>query len=311
MAAGFDKNAEIFSSLFNFGFGFVEVGTVTPQPQTGNPMPRLFRLKEDLAIINRFGFNNCGADLFLSNIEKSRKIAKKFSIKSQPLGINIGKNKNSEADKDYDVLIKKFYGEADYITINISSPNTKNLRDLQNPSQLREFLGKVLQIRKNIETPKLGEITKEKTAILLKIAPDLDFDLQQEIAKIVNEFYQAAAIDGLIISNTTIRRDFPLKSKNRQEIGGLSGKPLFEISNQILKNFSIQTNGQIPIIAAGGISSGLDAFEKICFGATLVQIYSSLIYQGFGLVEKIKAELNELLTQKGFKSISAAIGSKI
>ncbi len=319
MAAGFDKNAEVFASLFNFGFGFVEVGTATPKPQMGNPKPRLFRLENDLAIINRFGFNNCGAEAFAKNFQNSRKMADKMGFFSRPLGINIGKNKDGNLFEDYEFMLREFYFSSHYITINISSPNTKNLRDIQNPEQLDNFLLRIGQVlnqiqfgadQKNRESFK-QDLSQKKPAILLKLAPDLDLDMQQEIAKIVSKHHSVGTINGLIISNTTIKRELNLSSTNAQEAGGLSGKPLFSLSNEILKNFYRYTETKVPIIAAGGISCGQDAFEKICLGASLIQLYSALIYQGFGLVEKIKTELASILKQKGFKNVSQAIGSSL
>lgn len=293
MAAGFDKNAEVVKTLLKFGFGFVEVGTVTPKPQFGNDKPRLFRLPEDKAIINRFGFNNFGAEIFAKNIDE-------FLPSKKILGINIGKNKDTDdALSDYLLLLEKFYEKASYITINISSPNTKNLRDLQNENQLDLFLSEILK-KKN----QLKNLHKTHTPILLKVAPDLTLLEQEKIAAIVlkNE------IDGLIISNTTIDRDLNLKSRFATESGGLSGAPLFEKSNEVLKNFYKFTEGKIPLIGVGGISSAADAYQKIKCGASLVQIYSAFICEGFGLVEKIKKELSEMVKKDGFKNISNAIG---
>ena len=297
MSAGFDKNAEIITSLFNFGFGFVEAGTTTPIAQTGNEQPRIFRLIEDGAIINRLGFNNLGANYFYDNILKINRNS------SQIIGINIGKNKNTiDPVADYILLLEKFYNHADYITINISSPNTKNLRDLQNEDLLNDFLQKISQHKNNLQ-----KISHKNTPILLKIAPDLEFEQQKNIAKIVLD----NSIDGVIISNTTIARDLNLKSSKSVEIGGLSGKPLFEKSNEILRNFYHLTEGKIPLIGVGGISCAEDAYAKIKNGASLIQIYSAFIYQGFSLVEKIKKELSEKIKKDGFKNISEAIGCSV
>jgi dihydroorotate dehydrogenase len=293
MAAGFDKNAQIFANLFNFGFSFVEVGTVTPKPQVGNEKPRIFRLKEDEAIINRLGFNNLGIEQLLKNINKNSK-------PNKIIGINIGKNKDTQdAAEDYLFLLKKIYGKSQYITINISSPNTKNLRDIQKADELDLFLKAILQ-----EKQKLQILHNKNIPILLKIAPDLNQKEQEAIADISVR----QKIDGLIISNTTTSRPKNLQNKYQIEIGGLSGKPLFEISNIVLKNIYQLTKGQIPIIAVGGISSGEDAYKKIKLGASLVQIYSAFIYQGFGITEGIKKELDLLLRNDGFKNISEAIG---
>ncbi len=337
MAAGFDKNAAIFHQLFKFGFGFVEVGTVTPKPQLGNEKPRIFRLEEDLAIINRLGFNNLGIENFLRNIQNNFQSVK--ANEQCPLGINIGKNKDTQnAIDDYSLLLKQTYGKSDYITINISSPNTKNLRDLQKSDELDLFLKGIiaeknilLEQQKNI--PKLLEsdkasfglgslqsgaaavrreniknITKSKgfgdIPILLKIAPDLIWQEQEAIADLVLKHQ----IDGLIIGNTTISRPENLISEHKIETGGLSGKPLFEISNMVLQNIYGLTKGKIPIIAAGGVCSGKDAYHKIKLGASLVQVYSAFIYQGFELVEQIKKDLDIALRKDGLKNINQAIG---
>ena len=297
MSAGFDKNAEIIMPLFNFGFGFVEAGTTTPIAQTGNDQPRIFRLIEDQALINRLGFNNLGADYFYDNISKIHKNS------SQIIGVNIGKNKDTiDASADYILLLEKFYNHADYITINISSPNTKNLRDLQDESLLNDFLQKISQCKNNLQ-----KISHKNTPILLKIAPDLELEQQKNIAKIVMD----NAIDGIIISNTTIERNFNLKNPKSAETGGLSGKPLFEKSNEVLRNFYHLTDGKIPLIGVGGISSAQDAYTKIKNGASLIQIYSAFIYQGFALVEEIKKQLSENLKKDGFKNISEAIGCNV
>ena len=297
MSAGFDKNAEIIMPLFNFGFGFVEAGTTTPIAQTGNEQPRIFRLIEDQALINRLGFNNLGADYFYNNLSKINKNS------SQIIGVNIGKNKDTiDASADYILLLEKFYDHADYITINISSPNTKNLRDLQDESLLNDFLQKISQCKNNLQ-----KISHKNTPILLKIAPDLELEQQKNIAKIVMD----NAIDGIIISNTTIERNFDLKNSKSVESGGLSGKPLFEKSNEVLRNFYRLTDGKIPLIGVGGISSAQDAYTKIKNGASLVQIYSAFIYQGFALVEDIKKQLSANLKKDGFKNISEAIGCNV
>jgi len=293
MAAGFDKNAEAIKALQQFGFGFVEVGTVTPKAQKGNDKPRLFRLQEDRAIINRLGFNNKGAEVFAKNISQNKTL-------KEIIGINIGKNKDTEnAISDYILLLEKFYGSASYITVNISSPNTKNLRDLQKEDQLDLFLSTLI-----LKARELEKLHNKKTPIWLKVAPDLTLEEQKTIAQIALK----NKIDALIISNTTISRPQNLKSKNAQEVGGLSGEPLFEKSNEVLKNFYKFTEGQIVLVGVGGIKNAQDAYAKIKCGASLVQIYSGLIYQGFGVVEKINRDLSELVEKDGFKNISQAIG---
>jgi dihydroorotate dehydrogenase len=304
MAAGFDKNAEIPVQLSKFGFGFVECGTVTPLAQEGNPRPRIFRLPHDKAIINRLGFNNLGAKNFLNNIKNflpsldssSLSPATKLNI---PLGINIGKNKDSEALPDYLHLLDKFYDYASYITINISSPNTKNLRDLQKSDQINEFLKAI----KNHHTD-LSNSKKKYVPLFLKIAPDLTIFEQEEVARAILD----NKIDGIIISNTTINRPYDLVSKQKAEPGGLSGYPIFLRSNQVLKNMYLFTKGQIPLIGVGGVFNADDAYHKIAMGASLVQIYTAFIYEGFGLVEKIKKDLSKKIAAQGFKNISEVIG---
>jgi dihydroorotate dehydrogenase len=294
LAAGYDKNAQIFNNLDNFGFGFVECGTVTPKAQSGNVKPRLFRLEEDGAIINRMGFNNKGADSFLNNIKNKKNL-------EQIVGINIGKNKNTtDESKDYLICLKKFYSVASYITINISSPNTKNLRDIQKAPKLKIFLEKILD-----EKVVLAKKFNKNVPILLKVAPDLSSVEINEIADVLMK----VKIDGVIISNTTIGNKELLISQFKTESGGLSGRPLLSKSNEVLKLFYTATNGQIPIIGVGGISSTKDAYEKIKLGASLVQVYSSLIYEGFCLVEKMKKEMAILLKKDGFDNVSQAIGS--
>ncbi|MBU6339699.1 MAG: quinone-dependent dihydroorotate dehydrogenase [Rickettsiales bacterium] len=294
MAAGFDKNAEIAENLTKFGFGFVECGTVTPLAQKGNEKPRIFRLTEDKAIINRLGFNNHGANVFEHNFVKISNDSPHI------IGINIGKNKDTkEAIDDYLELLERFYSQCSYITINISSPNTENLRNIQKEDQLNLFL--ITIKTKKIE---LEKHYKKNTPIFLKIAPDLTLEEQEKIAIAV----LASGIDGIIISNTTIARDKNLKNSNASETGGLSGKPLFAASNEVLKNFYKLTEGKIPLIGVGGISSAEDAYEKIKCGASLVQIYSAFIYEGFGLVERIKKDLSKLVKEGGFKNISEAVG---
>ncbi len=297
MAAGFDKNAETALTLEKFGFGFVEVGTVTPKPQAGNDKPRIFRLEQDKAIINRLGFNNLGAEVFAKNIHEIRK---EIVI---PLGINIGKNKDTQdALDDYLPLLERFYEQATYITVNISSPNTKNLRDLQNENYLDGFLAAIMSKKNGLKNS-----SQKNRPVLLKIAPDLTLQEQDKIAEVVIK----NQLDGVIISNTTIDRNLNLKSSQLNETGGLSGAPLLQKSNEVLKNFYKLTDGKIPLIGVGGISSAADVYEKIKCGASLVQIYSAFIYQGFGLVEEIKKDLNSQLKKDGFRNISEVIGSAV
>lgn len=302
LAAGFDKNAEIVLTLRKFGFGFIEVGTITPRPQEGNPKPRIFRLAKDRAIINRLGFNNSGFEVIDRNISRIHHFQHNFSqSKKIILGVNIGKNKDS-ADylEDYLFLLKSFYVNASYITLNVSSPNTKNLRDIQNSQNLNSFLEQIMQNARD-----LSQKCLRKVPILLKIAPDLTLQEQKDIAEIALK----QKVEGLIISNTTIDRDLNLKSQNQDEQGGLSGYPLNKKSDEILANFYQLTKGQIPIIGVGGVSNASDVYRKIKLGASLVQIYSAFIYEGFSLVEKIKKDLSLMVEEDGYENISQAVGA--
>lgn len=293
LAAGFDKNAVAIDALLKQGFGFVEAGTVTPLPQPGNPKPRLFRLSEDRAVINRLGFNNQGLARFTEN----------FSRRHPALGIagaNIGKNKDAtDAVADYVTGLQAVYAHADYVTINISSPNTKGLRDLQSREALTQLLAALLHTRNELQAAH-----KKRIPLLLKIAPDLDAGQCEDIAQAISEH----AIDGLIVSNTTISRPESLASPHRAEAGGLSGVPLFDLSTKTLAIMHKLTGGTLPLIGVGGIASPQDAYAKIRAGASLVQLYSALVYQGFGLVQRINAELPGLLARDGFSCVSEAVG---
>ena len=290
IAAGFDKDAEVYNPLFKLGFGFVEVGTVTPLGQYGNPKPRVFRLVEDHALINRLGFNNSGAKDI--NLRIRSKIPKGL------LGINIGPNRDTKDRlNDYLIGLRTFHDIADYITINISSPNTPGLRDLQLRGKI-EALVKALQ-KKQEELDNLN-----KKPIFFKISPDLNDEQLRDIALMA----LANNIEGLIISNTTIERPKNLLSKNKNEIGGLSGKPLFVQSTLSLKKMFSLTNGQIPLIGVGGVSNGNECYEKIKSGANLIQLYTALIFQGPKIVTKIKNELVDLMKTDGFKNIKEVVG---
>ena len=283
LSAGFDKNASAIKGLSRLGFGFLELGTVTPLPQPGNPQPRLFRLLEDEAVINRLGFNNAGLEAFCKNLAAAEHVV--------PLGANIGKNKDqTDAVADYVKGLEAVSPLADYVTVNISSPNTAGLRDLQQKGALGELLAALVE--------------KRSKPILLKVAPDLEEEQISHIAETV----LAHKIDGLIVSNTTLDRPDSLKSLHKSESGGLSGRPLLGKSNAVLKRFAQEIRGKIPLIGVGGIASGSDAYAKIKAGASLVQLYTALIYQGPGLVTRINRELAELLAQDGFNHISEAIG---
>ncbi len=293
MAAGFDKNGDAIAGLFGQGFGFVEVGTATPKPQSGNAKPRLFRLTEDEAIINRFGFNNKGADYFVRNLKSAKY--------SGVLGANIGKNKTSEsALDDYLLMMEKIYGLSDYITINISSPNTAGLRDLQNKDELEPFLAEIM-----LKKSKLQAESGKNIPILLKLAPDTDENQRLDISQAVLR----QKIDGIIISNTTIGQRDVLKSPYTNETGGLSGKPLFNTSTKMVTDMYKLTGGNIPIIGAGGVASAADAYAKIKAGASLVQVYSALIYQGFKLVHDINDGLIKLLKDDGYSNVMQAVGA--
>ena len=291
LAAGFDKNGEAYDGLMRLGFGFVEIGTVTINPQFGNKKPRIFRLLEDKAIINRLGFNNIGAEKVLQNIEK-------YDSANGPglLGVNLGKNLDSkELIEDYLKLLKIFNRKASYITLNVSSPNTPGLRELEQKDNLDKLVKKIsLFKRKNsVNIP-----------VFLKIDPDISKNQLSDISDIV----LSSRIDGVIISNTSIQRSNELISKHASEKGGISGLPIKETSNKLLKDFYILTNGKIPLIGVGGISNGKDAYQRILNGASLIQLYTSLIYKGPSIVNKIKEELVYLLKRDNYKSLDQAVG---
>ena len=287
LAAGFDKDARVPDAMLKLGFGFVECGTVTPKPQMGNPRPRLFRLREDRAVINRMGFNNRGMDQAARNLGAR--------IKSGIVGINIGANKEtSDRIADYAQSFARLAPLADYVTVNVSSPNTPGLRGLQNKEELTQLLATLTQTRAGGGHP-----------ILLKIAPDLDAHALDDIAQAVVQ----ARIEGVIVSNTTIARP-ALKGRDAGESGGLSGGPLLQPSTEILRQMRARLPKDIVLIGVGGISSGRDAYEKILAGASLVQLYTALVYQGPGLVGRIKRDLLACLARDGFTSIAAAIGAR-
>ncbi|MDC3112440.1 quinone-dependent dihydroorotate dehydrogenase [Pelagibacteraceae bacterium] len=297
LAAGFDKNAEVMHSMFSFGFGFIEVGTITPQPQIGNSKPRVFRLSEDKAIINRLGFNNKGIKKVKKNLIKHQK----SYLNNKILGINIGKNKNSkDAIDDYLTGLEELGDLASYITINISSPNTEGLRDLQLRGKIEKLIKKIIDKRDEIKN-------FNTKPILIKISPDLNDDQLRDLALIS----LANNIDGLILTNSTIKRESNLISLNKEKKGGLSGRPLYDNSNLVLKKMYELTNGQIPLIGVGGISSGRDCYEKIKSGASLVQLYTALVYSGPNLINSMKGELIDLIKTDGYKNISEVIGKSV
>jgi dihydroorotate dehydrogenase len=287
LAAGFDKDAEVADAMLGAGFGFVECGTVTPLPQAGNPRPRLFRLTEDQAVINRMGFNNRGLDAYTAQMagRKRRGI----------VGANIGANKDAgDRVADYVSGLKRVAGLCDYVTVNVSSPNTPGLRALQTRAALDELLGRLAGARAELEA---------RQPVFLKVAPDLEADEPAEIAAAVRRH----GFDGIIVSNTTVARPETLTSKDKAEIGGLSGAPLLEPSTEMLRAFR-QADATLPLIGVGGIASGAHAYAKIRAGADAVQLYSALVYGGPGLVVRIKRELAALLRADGFASVTQARG---
>ena len=290
MAAGFDKNAEVYNQLFKLGFGFVEVGTVNPLSQYGNPKPRVFRLVEDEALINRLGFNNRGAQDVELRIKKNPKIGL--------LGINIGPNKDTKNRlEDYLIGIRTFYKLADYITINISSPNTENLRNFHDETKLDELLTEIENEKKNL---------KSDIPIVVKIAPDIK---DNEIEKI-SDVLLSKNIEAVIISNTSNATREKLRDIQKHQKGGLSGKPIEDKSNLLINKFYKYLNGKIKIIGVGGIDSGLSAYNKFLSGANLVQLYTGMVYKGPNIVNLIKNDLAELLEKDGVKNFSEIIGNR-
>ena len=289
MAAGFDKNAEVYNSLYKLGFGFVEVGTITPLPQYGNPKPRVFRLVEDEALINRLGFNNKGSKNVLNRLESNPKRG--------VLGINIGPNKDTKDRlNDYLIGLETFHKNADYITVNISSPNTENLRNFHDQSKLKELLEKI-----NLKKKEL----KSKIPLVVKISPDIK-DLQiNEISDILldNE------IDAAIISNTSDSTREKLRDIQKHQKGGLSGKPIETKSNNVIKKFYKLFKGKIKIIGVGGVDSGKSAYDKFLSGADYIQLYTGMVYQGPNIVGIIKKELREILTKEGVKNYTEIVGN--
>ena len=288
MAAGFDKNAEVYNSLFNLGFGFVEVGTVTPLEQYGNPKPRVFRLVEDEALINRLGFNNLGSKNILDRIKRNRP--------KGLLGINIGPNKDSkERERDYIECLKTFHNSADYITINISSPNTEDLRAFHNQNKLNDLLEILDKEKKNLES---------QTPIVVKISPDIE---DKEIKKI-SEVLLSNNVEAVVISNTSDSARDNLKNAQRYQKGGLSGKPIEFKSTEMIGKFYNILKGRIKIIGVGGVDSGKSAYEKFLAGANYVQLYTGMVFRGPNIVNLIKKELKGLLLADGVKNFSEIVG---
>ena len=287
LAAGFDKSAEAYNSLLKLGFGFVEVGTVTPLKQFGNPKPRIFRLEGDGALINRLGFNNDGMEIIKNRI--------KSDGKKGVLGINIGPNKDTKDQKnDFCLGLKNFFDIADYITINISSPNTEGLRDFHDQEKLKDLLLALNKIKKE---------NKTHIPLLLKVSPDIQDNHISEIIDVATK----SDISAIIITNTTDGNRDNLKSKIKEE-GGLSGEPLQQISTNMIKKFYKKLNGKIPIIGVGGVNSGKSAYEKIVAGASLLQLYTGFVYRGPSAAKDIKKELIQILKAEGLNNIKEAIG---
>ena len=290
MAAGFDKNAEVYNALFKLGFGFVEVGTITPLKQYGNPKPRVFRLVEDEALINRLGFNNHGAEIVKDRIKRNKKLGL--------LGINIGPNKDtSDRLNDYLIGLKTFHEEADYITINISSPNTENLRNFHEGGKLQDLLKSVITEKKNLNS---------NIPIAVKVSPDISEDQVNQITEILLE----NEINAVIVSNTSEATRDKLSNIQRHQKGGLSGKPIEEKSNILINKFYKLLKGKIKIIGVGGVDSGQAAYDKFIAGADFVQLYTGMVFKGPNIAGIIKKDLKELLIRDGVKNYTEIVGNK-
>ena len=294
MAAGFDKNAEVPDALLRLGFGFVEIGTVTPKPQTGNPRPRLFRLERDEAVINRLGFNNDGADAVL------RRLASR-AHHGGIVGVNVGANRDSpDRVADYVKLIETFAPLASYFTVNVSSPNTPGLRNLQHAAALDDLLAKVIDARERVRKH-AGD-----SPVLLKVAPDLSLTELDDVVQIA----RSRRVDGMIVANTTLARPSTLREQNRaKEQGGLSGRPLFRLSTRMVAETYVRVERAFPLVGVGGIDSGGAALTKIRAGASLIQLYSSLVFKGLGLVDDIKRDLASTLLRTGRQQLSEIVGA--
>lgn len=294
LAAGFDKDARVHAQMLAQGFGFVEVGSITPLPQPGNPKPRLFRLEQDKAVINRMGFNSEGHGASAARLQgrdRHRGI----------VGVNLGKNKTTEdAAADYELGARTFGPLADFLVVNVSSPNTPGLRALQGPEVLRELLRRTQRALQDVVPG------ADAPPLLLKIAPDLTDEDKADIAQVALE----VKIDGLIVTNTTIDRPASLKSVHKGEGGGLSGRPLFQPSTRVLSEMYQATKGAVPLVGVGGIEDGRGAYEKILAGASLVELYSAMVYQGPGIAARVNRELAALLKSDGFASVLHAVGQQ-
>ncbi len=288
LAAGFDKSAEVYNSLFKFGFGFIEVGTVTPKRQLGNPKPRIFRLEKDEALINRLGFNNHGSEVISKRISNNKP--------NGILGINIGPNKDTKnKEEDYYDCLSKLSIYSNYITVNISSPNTEGLRNFHDRKEMEKLLAGLnkIKINKKLDQP-----------IVIKLSPDIN---DEEISRII-ELIEKYNIQGIVVSNTTDSNRENLLDIKKNETGGLSGQPLKDISTDLIKKFFNYTQGRIKIIGVGGVDSGQSAFEKIAAGADAVQLYTGMVYKGPGIAKDIKKELISILKKENFKNVSQAVG---
>lgn len=293
LAAGFDKDAEVMDAMLAQGFGFVEAGSVTPLPQPGNAKPRLFRLDEDCAVINRFGFNSKGLDYFAANLQARQR--------KGIIGANVGKNRDAtDAAADYATGIRRVCAHADYLVCNVSSPNTPGLRSLQARKEIESLILRALEAR--------GQSAAgpgRPPPMLIKVGPDLDEAQVADIAEVA----LASGVDGLIVGNTTVTRPATLKSRHAAETGGLSGEPLKPVAMKCLSDMYRLTAGKLPIVGCGGITSGADAYARIRAGASLVQLYSALVYHGPALVTRIKAELSRCLRADGYASVAEAVGA--
>ncbi|WP_281858775.1 quinone-dependent dihydroorotate dehydrogenase [Litoreibacter halocynthiae] len=288
LAAGFDKNAEVVGPLAQAGFGFLEVGAATPRPQPGNPKPRLFRLTEDQAAINRFGFNNEGMEVIAERLASR--------VVGVPVGLNLGANKDSaDRAQDFATVLRRCGPHVDFATVNVSSPNTEKLRDLQGRAALSALLAGVMEARAELRTP---------IPVFLKIAPDLDDDALSEIAEVAVE----TGLAGIIATNTTLSRD-GLKSPHKAEAGGLSGQPVFEKSTRVLARLSELLDGAMPLVGVGGVGSAEQAYAKIRAGASAVQIYTAMVYGGLSLAGEIAQGLDQLLERDGFAHVADAVGT--
>ena len=293
LAPGYDKNGEVFQAAYGLGFGYVEVGSVTPRPQSGNPRPRLFRLVQDNAVINRMGFNNDGMEAVAARLQ-AFPVQKRFG----PLGINVGANKDSDdRTGDYVAGITAAAHLASYVTVNISSPNTPGLRSLQDGAALADLIARVMEARGQLDVP-------QRPPVFIKVAPDQGADDWATITRACSD----GGVDGLIVSNTTISRP-ALASRHAGEAGGLSGKPLKPLALVALQRFHSEAGGALPLIAVGGIASGQDAYDRIRAGACAVQLYTAMVYHGITLAARIARELDGLLSRDGHASVAAAVGT--